>query len=172
MTVETYFLRGDGAVPNSRLPALIYRDVIRGDVVSMEAQLRANEWPPEWHASFGMYPRHHFHSDAHELIAVTRGQMTCRLGGVNGVNAHMKAGDVVVIPAGVGHFGESISDDLRLTGAFPVGHAIHDFRLGDPAEYGRMVQRAQATPIPGMDPFFGATGPLIDLWTNAEKGRL
>lgn len=170
MSMETIYLKGDGRIPNSRLPVLIYRGVANAHVVEIEQCLRGNDWPPEWHTSYGMYPRHHFHSDAHELIVVTRGSLTCRFGGEAGVDAQMEAGDVVVIPAGVGHFGNSISDDLRLTGAFPLGCAIHDFRLGDPAEYGRMVERAQRVPVPGKDPWFGAVGPLIDIWSEAAKG--
>lgn len=170
MTVETHYLKGNGRVPNSRLPLLIYRGAVETGPVEMEERMRANEWPPEWHSSFGMYPRHHFHSDAHELIAVTRGTLTGRFGGHDGISATLTAGDVVVIPAGVGHFGESITEDLRLTGAFPVGFAVHDFRLCLPQEYARMADRARRVPVPAMDPLYGPGGPLIDLWTRADKG--
>ena len=134
----------------------------------MEEILRNNQWPPDWHSSFGMYPRHHFHSDTHELIAVTRGKLTGRFGGHDGIGAMLSAGDVVVIPAGVGHFGESITEDLRLTGAFPAGCGIHDFRLGYPEEYSAMMQRARNVPVPAMDPMFGAGGPLPKLWSDAK----
>ena len=75
-----------------------------------------------------------------------------------------------MIPAGVGHFGESITEDLRLTGAFPLGHAIHDFRLGYVEEYGRMVERSRRVPIPVFDPIEGAAGSLPQIWHDALGG--
>jgi uncharacterized protein YjlB len=169
MTVETHYLKGNGRIPNSRLPLLIYRGAVQVGVTEMEEQIRRNDWPPEWHSSFGMYPRHHFHSDAHELIAVTRGTMVGLFGGHDGVRATVTAGDVIVIPAGVGHFGESITEDLRLTGAFPAGYAIHDFRLGYPDEYARVVDRAQRVPIPANDPLHGPKGPLVEIWSSVHS---
>lgn len=169
MTVETHYLKGNGRIPNSRLPLLIYRGAVQVGVAEMEEQIRRNDWPPEWHSSFGMYPRHHFHSDAHELIAVTRGTMVGLFGGHDGVRATVTAGDVIVIPAGVGHFGESITEDLRLTGAFPAGYAIHDFRLGYPDEYARVADRAQRVPIPANDPLHGPKGPLVEIWSSAHS---
>ncbi len=169
MTVETHYLKGNGRIPNSRLPLLIYRGAVQVGVAEMEEQIRRNDWPPEWHSSFGMYPRHHFHSDAHELIAVTRGTMVGLFGGHDGVRATVNAGDVIVIPAGVGHFGESITEDLRLTGAFPAGYAIHDFRLGYPDEYARVVDRAQRVPIPANDPLHGPKGPLVEIWSSVHS---
>jgi uncharacterized protein YjlB len=169
MTVETHYLKGNGRIPNSRLPLLIYRGAVQVGVAEMEEQIRRNDWPPEWHSSFGMYPRHHFHSDAHELIAVTRGTMVGLFGGHDGVRATVTAGDVIVIPAGVGHFGESITEDLRLTGAFPAGYAIHDFRLGYPEEYARVVDRAQRVPIPANDPLHGPKGPLVEIWSSVHS---
>ncbi|MFX5793734.1 hypothetical protein ABTD98_21940, partial [Acinetobacter baumannii] len=80
-------LRGNGRVPNSRLPLLIYRGVAKNGPVVLEEQLRDNAWPPDWHSGFGMYPRHHVHSDTHELIAVTRGTLTGRFGGHDGISA-------------------------------------------------------------------------------------
>jgi uncharacterized protein YjlB len=82
MTIETHVLRGNGRIPNSRLPLLIYRSAFETSPVEMEAMFRENEWPPDWHSSFGVYPRHHFHSDTHELIAVTRGTLVGRFGSV------------------------------------------------------------------------------------------
>ena len=171
MTIEAHHLRGNGRIPNSHLPLLVYRNVIEGTPPEMEALLRRNGWPPDWHTSFGMYPKHHFHSDTHELIAVSRGALVGLFGGHDGIRVTLHKGDLVVIPAGVGHFGVEITDDLRLTGAFPSGYAIHDFRLGDVEEYALMVERVQRVPVPAFDPIYGAGGPLTELWTTRPGGH-
>ncbi|BAL75026.1 cupin domain-containing protein [Bradyrhizobium cosmicum] len=170
MNIETHVLKGNGRIPNSRLPVLIYRQAFDMRPLDIEDLFRRNEWPTDWHSSFGMYPRHHFHSDTHELIAVTRGTLVGRFGGPEGVCVTMTKGDFVVIPAGVGHFGESITEDLRLTGAFPLGHAIHDFRLGYVDEYARMVERSRRVAVPVFDPLEGASGSLPQIWHDALGG--
>ena len=170
MTIETYTLNGNGRIPNSRLPLLIYRQGISGSPRDLEDMLRSNGWPPDWHSSYGLYPRHHFHSDTHELIAVTRGQLEGQFGGHDGITVALGSGDVVVIPAGVGHFGAAVSEDLRLVGAFPSGYGIHDFRLGYPDEYAMTTERARGVPIPASDPLRGANGPLSKIWNDADRG--
>lgn len=165
-SVERYAFSGNGRVPNSRLPALIYRNVIRGTTPEFEETLRTNGWPPDWHSALGMYPRHHFHSDTHELIAVTRGEMTAILGGHDGKSVRLRQGDVVVIPAGVGHLGTAITDDLRLTGSFPEGFGVHDFRLCRPDEYSELAAVAERVPVPAYDPIYGPSGPLPTIWRD------
>jgi len=171
MTIETYRLSGNGRVPNSRLPLLVYRQVISGSPRDVEDLLRQNGWPPDWHSSLGLYPRHHFHSDTHELIAVSRGQLEGQFGGHDGITVGLSAGDVVVIPAGVGHFGAAVSEDLRLTGAFPAGYGIHDFRLCYPEEYAFTMEKSRLVPIPGNDPFYGVNGPMTKIWNEADRGQ-
>jgi len=170
VTVEKYFFRGNGRVPNSHLPLLIYRNVIRGDAATMEAIMRRNRWMPAWHAHHGMWPRHHFHTEAHEIICVRRGVHVAKFGGHDGIVGEVRAGDVIVIPAGVGHCGLEISDDLDLTGGFPDGSGLVDFRMGFPEEYAELCRRAREVPLMDCDPFFGVKGPLVAIWHDAERG--
>lgn len=168
--IEKHFFEGNGRVPNSRLPLLIYRNVIRWDVPTMEAVMRQNKWMPCWHAHDGMWPRHHFHTEAHEFICVTKGVHTGKFGGHDGIETQMNAGDVVVIPAGVGHRGLQISDDLDLTGGFHEGFCVVDFRMGFPDEYHDLCRKAREIPILDYDPFFGVNGPLARIWRDADVG--
>ncbi|MDI6029288.1 hypothetical protein QBK99_24315 [Corticibacterium sp. UT-5YL-CI-8] len=170
VTIEKHFFEGNGRIPNSRLPLLIYRNVIRWDVSTMEAIMRQNKWIPSWHAHDGMWPRHHFHSEAHEFICVTRGVHTGNFGGHNGIYSQLNAGDVVVIPAGVGHRGLQVSDDLDLTGGFHEGFGVVDFRMGFPEEYYELTIRAREIPLIDYDPFFGVAGPLAKIWKDADSG--
>ncbi|TPI57362.1 cupin domain-containing protein [Mesorhizobium sp. B3-1-3] len=169
--VETYLFRGNGRVPNSRLPVCVYRDVHAWGGPELEHRLRLNNWYPSWHSPIGMYPQHHFHSQAHELIAVTRGEITGLFGGHDGREVTLRRGDIVVIPAGVGHFGVSLTEDLFVTGAFPAGFGVLDFRLGYPSEYYELAETARKVPIPAFDPVFGSRGPLPALWNDADQGR-
>ena len=169
--IEKYFFDGNGRVPNSRLPLLIYRKVIQWEVLEMEAIMRQNHWLPDWRAHEGMWPRHHFHCEAHEIICVTRGAHVVKLGGHDGVYGKLTKGDVVVIPAGVGHCGIQISDDLDLTGGFAEGQSVVDFRMGYPEDYPDLLVRAAQIPVPSHDPFFGAAGPLARIWAAADRGE-
>ena len=49
------------------------------------------------------------------------GSATARFGGESGVEVTVSAGDVVVIPAGVGHKAVEASADLGIVGAYPAG---------------------------------------------------
>ncbi|TPN81137.1 hypothetical protein FJ987_09865 [Mesorhizobium sp. CU2] len=167
MKVETIFLKPTPTVPNSRLPVLIYRGIISGSIANFEATIRANGWFPDWYSKMGLYPKHHFHSDAHELIGFASGAQTGRLGGDGGVDVELEKGDVVVIPAGVGHLGIGISDDILAIGAYPLGYGIRDFRLCEASEFAEAFRKVQQVPVPPTDPFLGATGPLPEIWMNA-----
>lgn len=167
-TVETYFFTGNGRVPNSRLPLLVYRDAFHSRAWEMEELLRSNGWAPSWHSPIGLFPQHHFHSQSHELIAIVRGEVRGLFGGHDGEEVMLRKGDTVVIPAGVGHYGVSITDDLFVTGAFPSGFGVLDFRQGRPDEYAEMAEVSRSVPIPQFDPFFGHGGPLPNLWNAAD----
>ncbi len=170
-TVETYFFQGNGRIPNSRLPVTVYRQAFGSPARDMESRLRSNGWAPSWHSPIGFFPKHHFHSQAHELIAVVCGEVRGLFGGHTGAEVTLRKGDCVVIPAGVGHFGVSITDDLFVTGAFPSGFGVLDFRQGREDEYAEMVETSRAVPIPQLDPFFGLDGPLPGLWKTADLGQ-
>src|ERR1700676_4441996 len=57
---ETYLFDDDGAIPNSRLPLLVYRATLPADPRAIEQCFAANRWPPAWRA--GVHPYHHFHA--------------------------------------------------------------------------------------------------------------
>src|SRR3712207_7593545 len=54
-----------------------------------------------------------FRSNAHEVLGVVSGSATIRFGGESGETFGVSAGDVVIIPAGVGHACINASDDFR-----------------------------------------------------------
>ena len=80
----------------------------------------------------------------------------------------VSAGDVVVIPAGVGDCNKGQSGDLLVIGAYPGG-ADDDIRRGDPAEIDAARRAIAGVPMPSTDPVQGAAGALSRLWA-ATRG--
>jgi uncharacterized protein YjlB len=159
--IETYIFADDGRFPNSPLPAIVYRRAMPPDPAAMERGFAANGWSNAWRD--GIFTYHHFHSIAHEVLGIAAGEVTVALGGPEGEEVTLRAGDVVVIPAGVAHRNVGQSSDLLVVGAYPGG-ADYDIRRGDPAEHKRAVHAIEAVPCPASDPLSGRNGPLRRLW--------
>ena len=152
----------DGAVPNSRLPLLVYRQAVPPDAEAIERIFTANAWPAAWRAP--VFPYHHFHSDAHEVLGVAAGEARVQFGGPRGETLTVRAGDVVVVPAGVGHCRQSPADGVVIVGAYPANTPSRDLRLADPAEHPEVTRNIAAVPLPPCDPVTGSDGPLRRLW--------
>lgn len=158
---ECHSFADDGRIPNSTLPLLVLRAAVPADAGVIERVFARNGWSGAWRN--GVYPFHHFHSTAHEVLGVARGSATVRFGGPGGAALGLAAGDVAVIPAGVGHCNEGASGDFLVVGAYPGG-AAWDVRRGEPAERGEVVRNIAAVPLPETDPVRGAGGALTRLW--------
>jgi uncharacterized protein YjlB len=163
---ESHQFPDGGNIPNNpRLPLLIYKAVIstRGeDAAEMfEALYAENDWRAAWR--YGVYPFAHYHSTAHEVLGVYRGDALIRLGHTVGISAHVEAGDVIVIPAGVGHQNLGSSPDFHVVGGYPAGQAA-DLLRGDPGERPAADDRIAAVPLPNADPVGGPNGALVKLW--------
>lgn len=162
MEVETHRLEDAGAIPNSPLPVLTYRGVERArEAADCEDMFAANRWLGAWRD--GVFPFHHFHSTAHEVLGVVGGSATVILGGPEGRRFEVERGDVLVLPAGTGHCNAGSSADLLVIGAYPDGMRW-DLRSGDPAERDEVLANIAGVPLPSADPVTGADGPLIEAW--------
>lgn len=159
----TFSFTDDGAIPNSKLPLLVYRQAVPADPAAIERIFNANRWPAAWRDS--VHPFHHFHSDAHEVLGVASGSGKVLFGGPSGEVLEVSAGDVVVVPAGVGHCRESNTDDLLIVGAYPDNTARRDLRRGDPAEHDEVVLNIAEVKLPNADPVTGGGGPLVRIWS-------
>jgi uncharacterized protein YjlB len=80
------------------------------------------------------------------------------------------AGDVVVIPAGVGHKRLVASSDFAVVGAYPDGQRP-DMNVGEPGERPRVDQTIAGLALPLNDPVFGPEGPLFDHWKRGQTGQ-
>jgi uncharacterized protein YjlB len=159
-----FVFEDDGAVPNNRLPFLVYRGAIDAhDLASaIEKTFHENGWGHGlWHD--GIYPFVHYHSQIHEVLGIAAGRARVRFGGAQGEELEVEAGDVAVLPAGTGHQRLSSTPDLLVIGAYPPdGH--YDLCRGTPSEHARALDTVPRVPVPRTDPLFGAGGPLTRLW--------
>lgn len=161
--IETLEFAPGGWVPNSRLPVVLIRGALDGasDDGEIHALYRANGWGGTW--SWTVYDFHHYHSTAHEALAVATGEATLMLGGPEGREVTVRAGDLVVLPAGTGHKRLGASGDFAVCGAYPPGQEA-DLLKASETNWQGAEERITAVPTPRTDPFYGADGPLIRLW--------
>jgi uncharacterized protein YjlB len=165
---ETYRFADDGRFPNSSLPLLVHRAALPPDAAAMIRTFASNGWSNSWRD--GIFPYHHFHSIAHEVLGIASGWVEVAFGGPAGQAVTVRAGDVVVIPAGVAHRNLGQSDDLLVVGAYPGG-SDYDLRRGDPAEHAAAVHAIAEVPLPGSDPVLGERGGLRQLWAGDDAPR-
>jgi uncharacterized protein YjlB len=166
--VEAIRLEANGSFPNNpSLPLLLYRGALR-EPEPMEAEqvISANGWVGSWRN--GVYAFHHFHSNAHEVLACCSGSARIRFGGPAGPVLQIGAGDVAVLPAGTSHKNEGASGDFLVVGAYPEGQEQYDMMRGDPAQTSSAAANIADVPVPPADPIYGLGGPLATHWSGAE----
>ncbi|GAB3246173.1 cupin domain-containing protein [Larkinella harenae] len=165
---ESLLFKDDGTIPNSQLPLLLYRQAFAetgsAGASWLEKRFAAHNWANSWRN--GVYPYHHYHSTSHEVLGVYSGSALLQLGGESGQQVRVQAGDIIVIPAGVGHKRLEASADFGVVGAYPDGRD-YDVLRGEPGDRPRADQNIAAVPLPKTDPLLGHNGGLIRLWKTA-----
>ena len=164
---DTFVFEDDGLIPNNPLPLVVRQRAITPDSsdppAAFERTFAKNGWTNSWRD--GVFDYHHYHSNAHEVLGVATGSATIRFGGESGETFGVSAGDVVIIPAGVGHACIKASQDFLCVGAYDGGRD-YDILRGDGGQIAAARQRIAALPTPGADPVDGDTGPLMKLWNR------
>ncbi|QOS82442.1 cupin domain-containing protein [Paenibacillus sp. JNUCC31] len=162
--VQMLLFQDDGVIPNHpSLPVLLYKGTWATDFSRAETMLNRNGWGNSW--INGVFDYHHYHSNAHEVLAVVSGFVQLILGGEKGQKVYLQTGDVVVLPAGTGHKRLEASPDFRIAGAYPAGMS-YNTRTGEPGERPKVLREIQDVPIPDTDPVYGKEGPLLELWNQ------
>jgi uncharacterized protein YjlB len=157
----------DGETPNNpRCPFILYRSPVdltgAADPASLfEVLFAANGWKPSWRDA--IYPYNHFHTGKHEVLGVARGHARVRFGGKKGRTMVVKAGDVIIHPAGVGHCRISSTKNFLAVGAYPPGGRYDELRPGE-IDHTKAKENIRRVPLPKSDPVYGKKGPLLDLW--------
>jgi uncharacterized protein YjlB len=97
---------------------------------------------------------------------VIGGSASITFGGPQGETVAVTAGDVVVIPAGVGHCNEGSGSGFSVVGTYPPGQENYDLRTGEEGERPEVLENIEGVDLPGSDPLFGQEGPLPLRWTG------
>ncbi|RDI45822.1 cupin domain-containing protein [Falsibacillus pallidus] len=162
--IDHYQFSDDGKTPNhSKWPLLIYKNGL-GDKNTAEAcgeLFESNGWDGVW--VNGVYPYHHFHSTAHEVLGVAGGTAVVQMGGENGKVLTVEKGDVIIIPAGVGHKKLEASSDFHVVGAYPKGQKA-DLLKSENHDHEQAKSNIEDVPLPEKDPVFGEKDGLFDYW--------
>lgn len=116
---------------------------------------------PQWR--FTMYSTTHFHSTTHEVLCISKGKAKLCFGGEGNpgkVEKDVEQGDVLILPAGVGHrLLEDLTGGFEMVGSYPKGYNW-DMCYGKKGEESK-VQSIAELPWFERDPIYGDDGPIL-----------
>jgi uncharacterized protein YjlB len=165
--IEHFILEQNGNFPNNTLPVLIYKNAIvltqqKKQTANIAQQIfEKNDWGNTWEN--GIYNFHHYHSNTHESLAIAEGSAQVILGGPDGKKVEIKAGDIIIIPAGVGHKCLSASEDFSCVGGYPEGKD-YDIKGGKESELPSALKHIHEVPLPATDPVYGNEKLILSYW--------
>lgn len=170
VTPVSFIFADDGTVPNNRLPFLIYKGAFefedRQPEAMIESVFNANGWGYQMWRN-GVFSYLHYHATVHEVLGVARGRALVRFGGDHGEEFEIRKGDAAVLPAGTGHQCVSASSDFLVIGAYPPGPEMEITRP-TPENHRKALRTIAKVALPKTDPVYGAKGPLVKLWSQAN----
>jgi uncharacterized protein YjlB len=157
MRIEDFLLTPSEGIPNNpALPVIVYHRALAGETElakAFEARFLENGWQGCWRN--GVYSYQHYHTHAHEVLGIARGEACLLIGGPDGRKIEVSAGDCLLLPAGTGHCRISADPDFLVIGAYPPGQEA-DIRTEPAREEDFAAIRAVA--LPKADPIEGRGG--------------
>jgi len=168
LRVSRHHIPAYKGLPNTSIqgkPLLIYHSAFPNASASeIESHLDSvGVVSPQWR--FTMYSETHFHSTTHEVLVISSGSAQCCFGGEDNparIEPVLSKGDVVVVPAGVGHrlLEDRSGGSFQMVGSYPVG------KHWDMC-YGRAGEESKVKAIESLgwfnrDPIYGDEGPALD----------
>ena len=166
---NTYNFEDDGQTPNNpTFPLIHYLSPITlppefDPAAIFEDLFASHGWSDAWRD--GIYDFLHFHTRTHEVLGIARGHGSVQFGGARGRALHIKAGDVVVLPAGTGHQRLCASEDFLVVGAYPDGSPYDEPKPWE-IDHDNAVRAIAEVSVPNTDPVYGKDGPVCRLWVR------
>lgn len=162
--MQTFDFEPDDTMPGSPLPLILLAGAIPAGEATPDAvmaRLESNGWQGSW--VYTVFDYWHYHVEGHEVLACIAGRGTVGFGGDGGAEVAMQPGDVVIIPAGVGHKRLSGDSSFRVVGAYPPGQTGAITRAGavSVAEAARQIADL---PLPQTDPVSGKAPGVVAAW--------
>lgn len=154
------FMKDDGIFPNnSHHPLLLFKSAFHGSPAAGEEAIVEGGWTHPW--AWGIFPYHHYHSTAWELLLCVKGEANVQLGGETGPKVVVKRGDVILIPPGFAHKQLSDSGGFTLLGAYPQTgcSGTVDTLRGEPM--GQQRDNIDACIAPEKEPLTGISIPAL-----------
>ncbi|ORY61369.1 uncharacterized protein BCR38DRAFT_439984 [Pseudomassariella vexata] len=188
---EQYHIKPTPHCPNNRLPVLVYRGVLPTplDEGTASEALQLNGWVKK--GTWGTITVKHFHPNTHECYGIFQGasELVFGEGGADesgkGIRCHVRAGDVVVVPAGVAHASVATEEEggtqnesgdghkpYKYIGVYPEGAPHWRSELGNrmlSSEDEDLTNEVASVAAPSADPVYGPHGPLMDIWGKVTK---
>lgn len=164
INISRHVFTDDGTYPNNgHLPLVVYQNALQSSEARIIIELfESNDWINAWEG--GVFDYHHYHSTAHEVLAIVKGTALILFGGPKGQAIPVSPGDVVVIPAGVAHCLLESDDEFSVVGAYPQGQT-YDIKKGEENDRPEADQNIERVPLPSSDPVYGIDGPLLKNWS-------
>jgi len=168
LRVECFQIPAYQLIPNTSIqkkPLMIYRSAFNSQVDArvIESHLSSKGVvDPAWR--YTMYNTTHFHSTTHEVLVAFNGKAKLCFGGEENPGKRevvMGKGDVVVVPAGVGHrLLEDLDGGFQMVGSYPRGGKQWDMCYGKQGEEGKVKEIGELKWFE-KDPVYGNEGPVL-----------
>ena len=167
LRVSSHQIPAFDLLPNTSIqkkPLLIYHSAFHSSASASAIETHLSNVgvvSPQWR--YTMYSQSHFHSATHEVLCVASGRARLCFGGEENperVEAELKKGDAIIVPAGVAHRMLKDDDgDFCMIGSYPTGKSW-DMCYGKKGEEEK-VKGIQSLGWFSRDPIYGDQGPSL-----------
>lgn len=150
------FMKSDGVFHNNlRYPTILVKNAVTNKSQDECEQMivRGNSWTSPW--VWGIFPFHHYHSTAWELLVCVRGAADVQLGGQEGPVVAVEKNDLVLIPPGVAHKQLSSSGGFTLLGSYPMRGCSGSVDTLRESPTKQQVDNIEACIAPATEPILG-----------------